>query len=207
MISHRVVVAGVLLFAGLTVIGLALSGHQASTPLPAPLAAAIERHAIASAVDTAEIARLRRVAANAEQLQQRERARAARADTAAALEHLRADSLARVAMAATSAADSAAAWQSAYDVRTREADSLQRAGDAKDRAIALGIQRSDSLGTALSRSEHRAARADSVLAATVKIAVAGDRCRLVHLLPCPTRAQAFVGGVAGGALLVLRFAR
>lgn len=176
--------------------------------LPAPVARAVERHAAASAVDTANINRLEREKAAAKQRElAASRARQA-AEDSAAVQSRRADSLEAVARAATTAADSADAWRTAYYVRTGEAEDLQ---------IALAESKGETRGVQLqlAAAEAQAAswkagklRGDTVIAQLLPLAeTAGDRCRILHVLQCPPRKAVLAAGFVAGVAVGIRYVR
>lgn len=181
----------------------------APTPLPPPkVQAAVDRHAIATAVDTAEQHRLER-----EQLDERKHeaaiaaGRQRREDSAAVARHL-ADSLAQVASgAAPSAPDPAAErWKAAYDARTLEAEQLRAERDSAKLELQSAHRQLAQADSIAAVNLRHALRADSTVALLVANANDGDHCRIpgtFGLVHCPTRKQAFVGGVALGAAGVL----
>jgi hypothetical protein len=173
-------------------------------PLPPALERQVERHALATAVDTAEIHRLKVVADTLKQQSAAAARRAAQSERTAVAEHRRADSLAAAAAAASSARDSATLYHAALDVRTTEVQQLQAALVEKDTSIAKATRRGDSLEVALGRSERRAARADTVLASAVDVVRHSDPpCRVLYVFGCPSRtAVAVTAGVLGAAAAV-----
>ena len=185
-----------------TVVATAFAFCRPSDPpqLSKPLAAVVEHHALATAVDTAAIHQLRLAASVARQSQRRDSVRAARLDSVARVEHERADSLAASAALAKTAADSASAYHAALDERTAEVKTLQASNAAKDRALLFATARGDSLERALTRSETRATRADAVIASAVHEAQQRDACRIAHFFACPSRKAAAVGGAVVATL-------
>ena len=187
---------------GLAVVVSAIMCHgPAPTPVPSGLATRLENHAIATAVDTSEIHRLRVQAARADS----DRARASRVaialDKTAQIEHARADSLAAIAAAATSAIDSATGWHAAYEARSAEVDTLKRELAYKDTALVDARLQIAAVDSAFQRSQRRAARADSVIAAAVAVVKASDPpCRFAHFFSCPSRTEAAVGSAVLGAI-------
>ena len=191
--------------AALFAVGLAFAFCRPSDPpqLSKPLAAVVEHHALATAVDTAEIHQLRLAATAARQSQRRDSIRAARLDSVAHVEHERADSLAAAAALAQSATDSATAWHAAYDERTAEVKTLQARNEAKEQALLFATARGDSLERALARSETRGNRADAVIASAVHEAQQRDACRIAHFFACPSRKEAAVGGAVVATLATI----
>lgn len=181
-------------------------------PIPQSLATQLEQHAIATAVDTAELHRLARVAAVATAAKDSAVRAARRADVAAAVQHRRADSLAAIATAAdliaqqspTQPDSTGIKWHNAYDARTLEADSLRAAGAEKDAALqALAVARAVT-DSARARAEMRAARADAVIASAVAVVRASDPpCRVAHFFGCPSRTASLIGGGLLGAAAVV----
>lgn len=179
-------------------------GRPAPHALPPALAATVEQHTVATAIDTAEIARLRRVAAAADSAQWRANEHAAAIAAHARQVSARADSLAGVAATAESAHDSASAWHAAYTARTAERDTLTHELAAKDSSLVDARLQIAAVDSALSRSQARASRADSVIAAAVTVVRSSDPpCRLAHFFACPSRTVVAIGSAiagAGGAL-------
>jgi hypothetical protein len=156
----------------------------------------VERHEASSAVDTATVNRLEREKASARGRElAAARGRRAAEDSGRA-DRRRADSLEAVAKAAQTSADSAAAWQQAYYQRTGEAEDLQLAlADAKMETAEVRVQ----LAAADSQVEvwrGRALRADTVIARLLPLAEsAGDRCRILGPIRCPSRKQTAIAAV------------
>lgn len=181
---------------------------RADRALPEPLAEQVQQHEVRSAVDTATTNRLERDAAAARFAAQ---VASLRAD---ALERTRqqlqrtADSLAAIAVAATSAADSAPRFATALEARTEERDSLATLVRVKSIQLHLEIARGDSLARANAIHVVRAARADSVIAAAVSVVRASDPpCRVARIAACPTRTQTAIGGMLAGVGLMVAAGR
>jgi hypothetical protein len=170
-------------------------------PLPAVIAAKVEQHAIASAVDSSELRRLATVAAKALATKDSALRIAKASEVLAVLEHRRADSLAALAVVAPTAHDSAADYHAAYDARTVEADSLRSTiheQDAALQALAVVVAAKDS---SLTRLSQHAARADSIVASAVAaLRVSDPPCRLARFFACPSRSATAIGGTILGAV-------
>ncbi|HVX39625.1 MAG TPA: hypothetical protein VHB25_08630 [Gemmatimonadaceae bacterium] len=193
-----VVLAGATLILG----AFAFCNRPAPRPVPAPLATALEHHMIATAVDTAATHRLTVSAAVDAAAARRFAVERDSARRVAMVEHRRADSLAAIAAAATTAVDSAARFEAAYGARSAEVDSLQVALAASDSATNREKARGDSLARADSIDNARATRADSVLAQAVDVVQHSDPpCRLLHFFGCPSRTVVAIGAAAGAAVI------
>lgn len=169
------------------------------TPLPRDLGATLERHTVATAVDTVEIHRLERVATSARSAQRAESISAARFAVAAITQRHRADSLALAASQAETARDSLTRIWTAYEARTSERDTLLLVVASQATTIALATVRGDSLEVALVRSEARATRADAVIASAVQVVRASDPpCRFLGVFQCPSRTTVAIGGAMVG---------
>jgi hypothetical protein len=185
--------------AALAIAGVFFLGrYSAPAPkgLPAPVQAAVIRHEVESVRDTA---RERQLQAERDRSRQRElEAAAARrmSDSNAAANGKRADSLAAIARAAQTSADSAVAWQSAYEIRTVEAHDLEASRDsaiAETREAKLQLAAADSI--AVTWRTH-ALRGDSLIVQLVPIAQrAGEACRIARFIPCPSRKQTAIVAV------------
>jgi hypothetical protein len=174
--------------------------RHADDVLPPPVARAIDaEHAARPALDSqvtsawveAEAARARSDVAEAS---------SKRLERVARTESRRADSLARVALVATSAVDSARAWRAAYDARTAERDTIRRSRDSLGTALAESRRASDAFRGGLVVADSGRHRADSVLDATVAAARHAD-CRVpltFGLVHCMSRTHALEAGVAFG---------
>jgi hypothetical protein len=176
------------------------------TPLPPKLAHQVERHEIATAVDTAEIHRLTLARDREEAARRRAESTAARMDSAAQLAHARADSFAAAAAVAQTVSDSAEKWRAAYGARTAEADTLRRENQVLHAALDHARFQIAAVDSALARSQGRAARADSVIAAAVTVVRASDPpCRFAYVFSCPSRttvaAITAVLAATGGAVI------
>jgi hypothetical protein len=168
--------------------------------LPPPVARAIDaERAARPAVDSqvtaawaeAEAARARSDVAEAS---------SKRLERVARTESRRADSLARVALVATSAVDSALAWRAAYDARTAERDTIRRSRDSLGTALAESRRASVAFRGGLTVADSGRHRADSVLDATAAAARHAD-CRVpftLGLVRCMSRTHALEAGVALG---------
>jgi hypothetical protein len=192
-------IAGALLVVAAVAFGFC--HRPAPTPLPAALDQQVTQHEVATAVDTAEVHRLKDVAARSQAAQRADSVRAATLERSVAVERHRADSLAAEAVRATTAHDSAARFEAAYDARSAEADTLRAEIVVKDATISHATARGDSLLAALTITERRATRADSVIAAAVKVVHASDPpCTFAHFFHCPSRTETAVYTV--GAIVV-----
>lgn len=193
-------IAGVL---ALAVVGVFFVGRCSApdpAPLPAKVQAQLDRHRVATAVDTAEVNRLARDRAAAKTREQDAAVVRVELEEAAAVERHRADSLATIAAAAVTSADSSSwAWRSAYEARTFEVTTLRRALDSAKSETAHADVAGEKSDTISAVDLRRAARADSMITTLVDVATHGDQCRIAWVLHCPTRRQVFVGGVLAGA--------
>lgn len=171
--------------------------------LPPAVSAVVDRHAASIVRDTAADHRLEREKAEARRRERAATAARRRADSLAAVEKGRADSLAAVAQSAQTSADSAKAWQAAYDARGREAAQL---AVSRDSAIAEAREARVQLAQTtaqLATWRERALRADTVIAQLLPLAEQGDSCRIARVVRCPSRTQVLIGTVIG-ALVVAR---
>jgi len=139
--------------------------RQTPAPLPPAVAQRVELHRVESAVDSAEIKRLKQ---------------------SAAVQQVKQDS---AAVHARWAADSGN-YRAAY---VAEDTALL----ALDREVAF-------LDIALTRSESRAIRADSVIAAVLPLAESREPpCRILWFVPCPTRRAVAVAAAALTATVIV----
>jgi hypothetical protein len=172
----------------------------AKAGLPPKVQEAVVRHEVLTIIDTATVNKLQRER-NASQ--HRELAAAAgrrRSDSTAVAQRVRADSLEAVARAATSATDSAAAWQQAYETKKDETAALEISRDsaiAEAREVRIQLVSADSQ-TGVWRAH--ALRGDSIIVQLVPLAQKVDRCRILYLVTCPTRSQAAIAGALAGAV-------
>ncbi len=122
-----------------------------------------------------------------------------------------ADSLHRVAdelqHAAATAGESSERWFQVAETRKVENDSLRSANTAL--AFALTDQT-----TARMAADQRATAAEQRLAATTDLTerlkkdiAAGDRCRILYLVECPSRKVSTVAGIAAGTTIAFVFLR
>ena len=116
---------------------------------------------------------------------------AARFQDSALKERVRADSLATVARTTKATAEQ---WEAAYLARTAEAVQLRAANDSLTEVVTTDSSRILLLSTRLLATE----QALQLAAPFIKHP---DACRLIGPIPCPTRRQAFVLGVATGGVL------
>jgi hypothetical protein len=152
-------------------------------PLPEKVAEEVERHAATTLVDTTEIHRLERVAAQAQVQEQAAIAKARESDTIAAR---------------------ALNWP-ARGVELPQVQALAMASADKDTAVAWARVEALSLDTALARSEARAAQGDSALEAVRNLAEAREEpCRVLWVVPCPTRVAVMAATAAGVAAALWR---
>lgn len=188
-------------------IALFMLGRCSAAPDPAPLPPKAQRrldlHRIATAVDTAEVNRLARDQAAAKARQRAAAVVRQELEDAARVEHRRADSLAAIASAVTKSADSSSwAWMAAYQARTFEVVTLQRALDSAKAETGHSDTAGATGDTIAAVDLRRAVRADSVITTVVDVATHPNQCRVFFdIIKCPTRKQAFVGGVLAGAAL------
>src|SRR5439155_10300570 len=98
-----------------------------------------------------------------------------------------ADSIRRDLRSARTAPDSVRALQRAYDARNAQALALLDISQLEDTALVHALGQTTALDSALTRSEARAARAEALVRELVPLAQEGERCRLLAVLPCPTR--------------------
>jgi hypothetical protein len=159
--------------------------HQ--PPGASVLERAIEAHAAQTMRDTARISTAVAVAESA-RISQEAAVRRRRALDARAMQFdARADSAHAAEIRAVSLADSIASLGVAYVMRTEEATTLRAEVATADTALSWAVVRSDSLGSALSLSESRAQRADSLLAIVGDGSGATSGCRMMKFIPCPSR--------------------
>jgi hypothetical protein len=160
-------------------------GHRSSGV--SVLESAMEAHHAQTARDTARI-RTAVAVADAGLIKQEAAVRRGRALDARALQFAtRAESAHVAEVRAVSLADSLVSLGVAYGMRTGEATMLRAEVATADTALSWAAMRSDSLGIALSVSESRAQRADSVLAIVGAGNGAAARCKIMRLIPCPGR--------------------
>jgi hypothetical protein len=187
----------ILIAAGVLVLGIAWVGSSprgGPTPLPSGVAREVEQHAEASAIDTMEIHRLERVADSAAA---RERAATAAARASEASLHQQA------ARRVVDAPAAVATLRLPSDVSIEDLQAATIASAHKDTALAWARVEVTSLDTALTRSEERGARADTVIGALEKVAESREPpCRVAWVVPCPTRMLVFLGTAV--AVLVAR---
>ena len=175
---------------------------------PQPIIDAATRAEVSSlratrAIDSARIDSLRRSAAASASAAALAVARARAVERAATAEGHRADSLAiearRRDSARTSPVDSS--WRLAYEARTAERDSLLVSIAERDSADVKSHFTFTQLTVALDSSESRRARLEVVNTAMLKAVEKAERgCRILAIVPCPSRAQALVAGAAGGII-------
>jgi hypothetical protein len=204
MMTRTGLLIGVALALVLAAGAWAILHRPAPHELPPALAAKVEQHHAATAVDTMVIHDLERAADTARAKQRRDSTRARALERSADVARRRADSLTQVARNAQTVRDSAIAFSAALEARSAEADSLRATVVVQDSAIAHATARGDSLRLALTRSETRADRADSVLAAAVKVVRESEPpCRVLAVFRCPSRTTAVVGGVIVGSVVTM----
>jgi hypothetical protein len=176
--------------AGVLICGMAwvvLSPRGGQTPLPGGVAREVEQHAEASAIDTMEIHRLERVADSA----------------AVKVQAAVAKAQGREVIAARGVDERATAQ--VREVELPQVQALSVASADKDTALAWARVEAASLDSALARSEERAAQADTVLDAVVKVAEAREEpCRVLWVVPCPSRTMVLVGTAIVTAVGVAR---
>lgn len=179
-------------------------GGRCSAPAPARLPAKVQsivtRHTLTSVVDTAAVNRLER---EKDEAYRRERvaARARQvAEDSARARGVRADSLEVIARTALTATDSAAAWETAYHVRTGEVADLQLALTESKAETQATLQRLGSAEGQVAIWKTGKLRGDSVIAQLLPLAeTAGDRCRILWVVGCPSRKASAIAGFLAGA--------
>jgi hypothetical protein len=128
-----------------------------------------------------------------------------RLTTAASREHIAADSLARLAIAAV---NDAIKWRDAYYAQKAEADSLRL-------ALAAANARADQEQGARIEADRRSALDSARNVALQKLALGLEadankaaNCRVAYVIPCATRTQTFiVGGILGAAATYVAVSR
>jgi hypothetical protein len=112
-----------------------------------------------------------------------------------------ADSLAQLASRALSAEDSARFYSGAYQRRTAERDTLLTALQLERTARGQDQQAADAFRLASNAAEARLRVSEGVvIGLRAAIAEASKPCRIARFVPCPTRGQAFAGGMIVGAV-------
>ena len=159
-----------------------------------------QRASRGTAVDSAEIQRLRGVAKAAGQTRDQLLARATQKRHDFIHTGRDADSISGALYAARTAADSVRALQRAYDARSAQALALLDITQLEDTALVQALTQSNALDSALARSEARAVRAEALVRGLVPLAQEGERCRLLAILPCPSRKAVVVAAAASTAL-------
>lgn len=168
-------------------------------PLPPKIAAAVERHIIESALDTAATHRLERDTTSAGVRQRAAADAQQQAELTAKEQKARADSLERIAADATTARDSAIAYHAALDASIARGNSLEGALMAAGRQLFAAGQHQAETDSIATIWKIHAVRADSVIAQLLPLAEQRDQCRILWL-KCPSRTQTFVvGGILGAA--------
>ena len=158
-----------------------------ASPDVSTLKAALAAHATQTVRDTSRISMAVLAADTAHERQRAAMHRGRGLNAVAGTLGIRADSAHLVELHAASLADSVSALSLAYSMRTEQATTLHAVVAVADTALAWATSRGDSLNAALSISVTRAERADSVLAVVAQSAGAANGCRLIQILPCPTR--------------------
>jgi hypothetical protein len=168
----------------------------AKAGLPPKIQEAVVRHEVLTVIDTATVNHLQR---ERDASQRREVAATAgrrRSDSTAAAQRVRADSLEAVARASTSATDSAAAWQQAYETKKGETSALEVSRDsarAEAREATVQLAAADSIAATW---KTHALRGDSLIVRLVPLAErAGTQCRIARVLHCPSRKQTAIVAV------------
>lgn len=170
-----------------------------SDALPPAIQADVDRHGRTTAADSARRLELERE--NARLKAQRDaQIRIARAtDSAAMKQRRRADTLQAVALAALTEAEEAKAWHAAHDARKLEADSAEAASAAKDVVIEADSAMLATKDTIIAVEHRGRLQGDSIIAELLPLAQHRDQCSILFgIIKCPTRKQAFVGGVLAG---------
>lgn len=182
--------------AALAIVGVFLLGRSCApdpAALPARTQARVTEYHVRSTIDSSGI-RTQRALERKDSVT----AAAARIQIAAGAVKIRelraaADTL---AMMAVHAADSATAWHAAYDARSLEADSLRSAGVQKDSVITITMHGWRAADSAFAIQAGQLARSDTLIAELLPLAQRRDHCSILFgTIKCPTRKQAFVGGV------------
>lgn len=119
---------------------------------------------------------------------------------------LAADSLREGAIAAQlvaeAARDTSSAWRTVAELRTAESDSLRSANGALVTALSdMNLARSAAVSRATA-AETRLAASENLNARLADDVRAGDRCRILFVMSCPSRRVAAVSGVIVGAVAV-----
>jgi hypothetical protein len=180
----------------LVIAWISISPRGGPTPLPSGVAREVEQHAEASAIDTMEIHRLERVVDSAAVKEQAAVTAAHRSEAGIARAPARQDSASR----SPAAAAVVATVRLPSDISIDDLQAVTIASAHKDTALAWARVEVASLDTALARSEERAARADTVIGAVEKVAESREaRCRVLLVVPCPSRMLV----MAGTAVLTL----
>lgn len=173
--------------------------------LPAPVAARLVEHRVLSVVDSQTVKRQQLEIDRLKKANIRLNGLVRAVDSAGMLAHFRADTLQAIAIAALTAADSARAWELAHANRKVEAEQAWASSALKDTIIAgkdSQLVRKDSV---FSAEKARRIRADSLVAKLEPLAA--RRCRILLGIPCPTRGQAYAGGVITALAAVLFVSR
>jgi hypothetical protein len=126
---------------------------------------------------------------------------------AAALQSIQsADSLRERAIVAQRVAeargDTASQWRTVADLRTAESDSLRSANGALATALSdMNLARSAAVSRATA-AEARLSASENLNSRLADDVRAGDRCRVLLVISCPSRRVAAAGGVIVGAAVV-----
>lgn len=194
------VTAALAISAGAVLTVIFIFGPEPAVPLPPKIQAQLERHQVATAVDTATTHRLERDTAAAGRRQRAAAALQATAEARAQAEKTRADSLDLVAAQALTARDSAIAYHAALDASQRRGDQLEGALAQSGRQLFAAGERQAQTDSIADVWKAHAFRADSLVTTLVDVATHPAQCRIAWVLKCPSRGQAFVGGVVLGAV-------
>jgi predicted secreted protein len=197
--------------AGAVVLGIAAAAmklwRQSGGGLPKQVATQLARNDAASALDSAAIADAVAKAALQDSLRLKALAQAKHEAHFATAAGAHAKALAVTARVATTAEDSAARWQRAYEAQAEQVRALQEAKALTDSALVHAEVRSSMLDQALLRSEAHVARGDSLIRELTEVAERpGGSCHILALLPCPSRHAVVVvtAAVTVGAIVALR---
>lgn len=196
--------------AALIIVGVFCLGRCSKpTPpgLPTKVQAHLVEHEIRTIIDSQRVQALEATVAQLQAKAHDEKEMREGTQAFAQRERDRGDSLEAAARIATTAADSAEAWHRAHDARKREADSLRVAGHLADSIITQQSGQLVAKDAIISVEKARAARADSSIAELLPLAMrAGDECKILWVLNCPSRkvVAATAAAVTAGGIYVAK---
>jgi hypothetical protein len=171
--------------------GIRAHRRRHSFPPPVELQQVLAMHVEETRRDSARVADAVAVADVALRRQRELSGRASAQRALTATLRAQADDVRAEVGAARNAPDSLLAWTQAYESRLAEVGSLATMVALRDSVAMWATLRGDSLGAALAASERHAQRADSVLGLVVE----HGRCRILRMVPCPTRRVIVAGAV------------